>query len=102
MPERIPEKLKRIDQNSIDQIEKETLNLVITSLPEIEKTLASWDGIKHKPENLRTKFEKYRLLHESLSGWARSVLTSPAENFTDRVDRLWEFVSLCRALRKVD
>jgi hypothetical protein len=102
MPERIASKLKRVAPDSIDEIEKETLGLVIKSLPEIEKTLASWDGVKHKPENLKVKFEKYRLLHASLSGWARNVLTSPAENFTDRVDRLWEFVFLCRALKKVD
>jgi len=96
------EKPKRIDQDSIDQIEKETLELVISSLPEIEKNIASWDNLKNKPEVLHNKFEKYRLIHESLSSWARSVLTSPGGDYEARLDRMWEFVSICRALKGLD
>jgi hypothetical protein len=97
-------KPRKLSPDTIDQFEKETIALVIKSLPEIEKNLASWDGLRHKPENLRDKFEKYRLLQEALSEWARKTLTSSGrgENFTDRVDRLWEFVFLCRELKKVD
>ena len=91
-----------VGRDSIDQIEKETLDLVIKSLPEIEKNLAGWDNLKHKPEALRHKFEKYRLIHESLSGWARSVLTYPGLDYESRLDRMWEFVSICRSLRGLD
>ena len=78
---------KMVNEESIEQIEKETLDLIIKSLPEIEKNLAGWDNLKNRPEALKSKFEKYRLIHESLSTWARNVLTSPGGDFESRVDR---------------
>ena len=96
------EKPKMVTEDSIDKIEKETLDMVIKSLPEIEKNIAGWDSLKHKPEALKQKFERYRLLHESLSGWARRVLTSQGIDYESRLDRMWEFVSICRTLRGLD
>lgn len=93
-----------ITEKDIDRVEKETLELVVRTLPQIEKSLASWDGLKHKPPALRKKFETYRKLHEELSSWARKMLvpSGKAESFDERVDSMWEFISLCRALKRVE
>lgn len=101
----MPEKTngpKRIDRGNIDQTERETLDLVIKMLPELEKVLASWDGLKHKPKDMKGKFEKYRLIHSALSDWARKVLVSPDEDYLNRADRLWEFVFICRSLKEAE
>ncbi|MEW6035694.1 MAG: hypothetical protein AB1529_03720 [Candidatus Micrarchaeota archaeon] len=93
-----------ISEKDIDRVEKETLELVIRILPEIEKSLASWDGLKHKPPALKKKFDTYRKLHGDLSAWARKMLvpSGKAGSFDERVDRMWAFISVSRAIKKVD
>src|SRR4030095_951533 len=103
MPAKEP-KTRRPDSSDVDKIEDATLEIVIRILPELELSLASWDGLKHKPKELELKIRKYRELHESLSTWSRELILSRGKNdpMEKRVDRLWEFISLCRAIRKVD
>ncbi|MEW6721884.1 MAG: hypothetical protein AB1324_01335 [Candidatus Micrarchaeota archaeon] len=97
------ENRKRLTPRDVERVEKETLELVVKTLPKIETAIASWDSLKHKPPELRRKFEEYRRLHGQLSDWARKALisASKAESEEARANRMWDYVALCRALRKV-
>ena len=94
---------KRLGPQDVERLERETAALVVKTLPEIEKAIASWDALRNKPPELKRKFEEYRKLHARLSEWARKSLLSASKGESDeaRADRMWDYVALCRALRKV-
>ncbi len=87
-----------VDEGNIDSVEEETLEKVGKTLSALELALASWDAAKEKPESLRPKFAKYRLLHDMLIQWQKKAQRAAGKKaaFEKKVAVLWDFVDICR------
>ncbi len=88
----------RVDQSNIDAVGKETMERAARTLSALRVAIASWNTSPDKPEELRPKFQKYRLLHDALLGWQRKALKVVGRKgaFDEKVETLWEFVDICQ------
>lgn len=91
--------MEPIDEDNIEKAEKETIDKVNKAITALEKALAEWEGSSDKPEDMKDTFIRYQGFHDSLALWETKMLRTPGEglDFFSRVDRLWEFVKICRA-----
>jgi hypothetical protein len=87
-----------LSESEVVLIEKETMERVSDTISALEGAMASWEISKDKPEELRGKFAKYKVVHEALSNWQTKALKSYGKSDVgERVRLLWEFVELCKS-----
>jgi hypothetical protein len=87
-----------LSESEVVRIEKETMERVSDTISALESAMASWEMSKDKPEELKGKFAKYRIVHEVLSNWQTKALKSYGKSDVgERVRLLWEFVGLCKS-----
>ena len=69
------------------------------ALSVLENALAEWEASEDKPFELEETFGNYRDFHLSLEQWEAKMLKTPGKelDFFSRVDRLREYVNICRA-----
>lgn len=86
-----------VNENNIDQIEKETIERVNNTLSVLETAIASWEASDEKPVDLEPKFKKYKRIHNALVEWETNMLKSMGRyrDFDSRVHHLQEFVDIC-------
>lgn len=87
-----------LSESDVVRIEKETMERVSDTISALEGAMASWEMSKDKPEELKGKFAKYKVVHEALSNWqTRALKTYGKSDIGERVRLLWEFVELCKS-----
>ncbi len=87
-----------LSESEVVQMEKETMERVSKTISALESAMASWEMSPEKPEELKGKFAKYKIVHEALSAWQTKALRSYGKSDVgERVRLLWEFVDLCRS-----
>ncbi len=87
-----------IGDKEIGELESETISKVDKTITALESAIAVWEAAKKKPEALRPKFVRYKLVHEVLSRWQTKALKSRVRgsDIGERVGLLREFVDICR------
>jgi len=93
------ELISELTKENIDGVEKETIERVNKTISALEAALATWNGAKDKPADLKERFAGYERLHSALVQWESRALKSRGkeESFEARVERLREFVDICCA-----
>ncbi len=88
-----------VTEENITEVEKEAMEKVSKAISALESALATWDAGKDRPPELKEKFQKLRGLHDAFAEWETKMLreTGKETDFYKRVDRLWEFVKICKA-----
>jgi hypothetical protein len=87
-----------VNEDSIEDVEKETIERANQALSALEVAIAKWDLTPKKPDYLEEKFERYKKLHDVLSDWEKQMLLAMGkkENLARRLIRLQEFVRICQ------
>jgi hypothetical protein len=87
-----------MSESEIADLEKETMERVSSTISALEGAMATWEASSEKPEELKEKFARYRMIHGILSNWQLRALKSYAKSdVEERVKLLWEFVDICKA-----
>ncbi len=87
----------KISESDLRKIEDETIEKVNRTVSALESAIASWNAAGMKPDELKGRFSRYRLVHEVLTRWQSKAMKSRGKSDMDeRVGVLWEFVDICR------
>ena len=80
----------QINEDNIDQFEKEALESVKRTLSALEQAIAAWDASKEKPKDLEESYRRYKWMQEELSKWAREFLLKSGKKrtFAERLSDL--------------
>ena len=88
-----------VTEENITEVEKEMMEKVSKAISALESALATWDASGEKPEELAEEFRKFKGLRDAFAEWEAKMLKDFGKetNYYKRVDRLWEFVKICKA-----
>lgn len=89
-------KARKLPSADLEKVEADSIHYVNMTISALESAMAAWEAAKAKPEDLRAKYVRYRLIHEILSRWQTKALRGmKAATYSERTALLWELVDIC-------